>query len=224
MEESPGSGFNTDNSIHSNQISFIRTNTSFEYLIPISQDIKSKIIKSIVINLDELIIENRKNNEEKFIRHDLFYLGHIPSISLSDYIHRLVKYTKMNISSLILSVIYLDKFCEAHKYILSLNNIHRLLLASCLLSIKFNEDITVNTKYYAEIAGVSVNDLNSLEFYLYVMLDFSLFVDYNYFQKYFDYFSKYTGNNNNKKGSNYNSGNATTNCSTSSNNNSSIEN
>ena len=223
MDESSGSGFNTDNSIYSNQTSFLNTSTSFEYLIPISQEIKSKIIKSVIINLDELIIENRKNNEEKYIRHDLFYLSHIPSISLSDYIHRLVKYTRMNISSLILSVIYLDKFCEAHKYILSLNNIHRLLLASCLLSIKFNEDITVNTKYYAEIAGVSVNDLSNLEFYLYVMLDFSLFVDYDYFQKYFDYFSKYTGDNN-MKNSNCNSGNATTNCSTSSNNNSSIEN
>ena len=65
-----------------------------------------------------------------------------------------------------------------------------MLFAACLLSIKFNEDISINTKYYANVAGVSVTDLNNLEYYFYVKLEFSLYIDYDFYQKYFEYFCK----------------------------------
>ena len=83
-------------------------------------------------------------------------------------------------------------------YILSLKNIHRILLTACLLSIKFNEDGNVNTKYYANVAGIAVQDLNNLEFYLIVKLEFSLFVDYETYQKYFEYFCKFINKDNKK--------------------------
>ena len=65
-----------------------------------------------------------------------------------------------------------------------------ILLTACLLSIKFNEDININTKYYASIAGIPVEDLNNLEFYFIVKLQFSLFVDFEKYHIYFDYFCK----------------------------------
>lgn len=186
MDES-SSSFNTDNSMISKETTL---STSFESQCPISLDLKNEIIRSVIIGLNEIITENKQNNEEKYIINDLFYLPRIPNISLADYIKRIVKYTKMDISSLILSVIYIDNVCETHKYILTLNNIYRMILASCLLSIKFNEDIMVNTKTYSEIAGVSVEDLNNLEYQMYVMLGFRLYVKYEHYQKYFEYFAK----------------------------------
>ena len=75
-------------------------------------------------------------------------------------------------------------------YILSLNNIYRIILAACLLSFKFNEDFNLNTQYYANIAGVPLNDLNNLEYYLFVKLKFSLFVEDDFYQQYFEYFCK----------------------------------
>ena len=93
----------------------------------------------------------------------------------------------MSISTLVMSIIYIDKFCELNKYILSLKNVHRILIAACLLSIKFNED-SISTKYYSKIVGTTDCDLNNLELYLFIKLQFSLFVDYDYYQKYFDYF------------------------------------
>jgi len=159
---------------------------------PISEDIKIHIIKSISKNLKEIIKENIKNKQILFIKNDIFYYKHIPTITIEDYIKRIYKCTKMNLSSLINSIIYIDTFCEMNKYVLSMHNIHRMLLTSCLLSIKFNEDVNVNTKYYAEVAGIPVQDLNNLEFYFIVKIRFSLFVDYFiYNQKYFEYFCKY---------------------------------
>ena len=67
------------------------------------------------------------------------------------------------------------------------------------MSIKFNEDINVNTKYYASVAGIPVQDLNNLEFYFIVKLQFSLFVDYENYKIYFEYLCKFQNNENKNK-------------------------
>ena len=103
----------------------------------------------------------------------------------------------MNISTLIISIIYIDRFIQLNRYILSMNNIHKILLSSCLLSIKFNEDINYNAKYYSKVVGLPIYDLNNLEFYFYVKLNFTLFVDYEIYQNYYEYFIK--DNNNESK-------------------------
>jgi hypothetical protein len=202
MNDSSYSGFNTDNSICSKET--INTSTSFEKYNPISDDIKKNIIDSISKNLKEIIKENIQNNQMKYVQNDIFFFNTIPGISINDYINRIYKYTKMNISTLIMSIIYIDKFCENERYVLCMNNIHKLLLASCLLSIKFNEDINISMKYYSEIAGIPIYDLNNLEFYLCVKLRFSFFVDYDIYQKYFEYFCKCANTENKLKEKNNN--------------------
>lgn len=167
------------------------TSVSFEVPPIITSELKSHIINAVYINLKEIIEENKQTNRDRYPSFDIFYLEKVPPISLNSYIKRLVKYSGMDISSLILSIIYIDMFCIKYKYILTLNNIYRLLLSSCLLSIKFNEDITVDTKTYADIAGVTVRDLNNLELNLYVLLDYKLTVEDDYYQQYFAYFSKF---------------------------------
>ena len=193
MDESSSSFNNTDNSLLSRENEDnSSTNTSFENQCQISESLKNQIISAIIANLKEIIEENRQSCGEKYIHRDMFYLQVIPNISLNDYIKRLVKYTKMNISTLILSIIYIDKFCEKFKYVLSYNNIYRLLLIFTLISIKFNEDSTVSTKTYCKIAGVSINDLKFLEYQMCIALDFSFNVKEDYFQQYFAYFSKFS--------------------------------
>ena len=165
-------------------------NSSYESITSKETDLKNHIIKSISLSLKDIINENKKtisNNVNK----DIFYLSFIPPISLEDYIKRLVKYSNMDISTLINSIIYIDHFCDKNKYYLTPNNIFRIILSSCLLSLKFNEDITVSYKIYAEIAAVSVEDLKNLEFYMYLKLHFSLNVKYELYKSYYDYFVNY---------------------------------
>ena len=190
MDESSLSNLSTEYSLNSLPISSITNFEKYKSLYA-SKNIKKIIIKSIAQNLKGIIKENIQNNQMKFVnKSDLFYLGHFPKISIEDYIKRICYSTKMNVSTLILAIIYIDRFCETNGYVLSLNNIHRILLAACLLSIKFNEDVNLGTQYYADVFGVPINDLNNLECYLYVKLKFSLFVEYEFYQKYFEYFCK----------------------------------
>ena len=98
----------------------------------------------------------------------------------------------MNISTLILSIIYIDLFCEKYQYVLTLNNIYRLLIIATYISLKYNEDVFVNTKTYAAITGVTPDDLTNMELHMCYALDFSLFVKSDYYQQYFVYFSKFS--------------------------------
>jgi hypothetical protein len=189
MDESSSTIVNTDNSTSSKETA-INTNSNIEYYNQISPYMEKHIIKSIAQNLRDIIRENIRNNQMKYVKFDLFFINRQHSISIEDFINLIYKSTKMSISTLIMSIIYIDKFCEINKYILSLKNIHRILIASCLLSIKFNED-SISTKYYSKIVGTNDIDLNNLEIYLFIKLQFSLFVDYDYYQKYFDYFCKF---------------------------------
>ena len=168
-------------------------NASFENQIPISSNLKNHITNAIVSNLKDIIKENQKNNKNKLIFKDnIFYLEDLPPISLEKFIQHLVKFTQMDISTLILAVIYMDEFCEKFKYILTLNNIYRLILISVFIGLKYNEDTYVNEKSYASIAGVSVEDLKYLEFQMCVALDFSFFVKSELYQQYFMYFCKFS--------------------------------
>ena len=195
MNESSLSEINTDNSICSKET--VNTSTSFERDNPVPEDKKKRIIKSISKNLKEIIRENIQNNQIQYVEKDLFYFDQKPNISIEDYINRIYKYTRMNISSLIMSIIYIDRLCEINNYVLCMNNIHKILLTACLVSFKYNEDINISTKYYAEIAGISIYELNYLEFYFCVKLKFSFFVEYDIYQKYFEYFLKYNNEKNN---------------------------
>ena len=189
MDDSSSTIMNTDNSISSKETA-INTSQNIEYNNQISLFTQKHIIKSIAQNLRDIIKQNIRNNQMKNVRHDLFYIQGQFSISIEEYINIIFKGTKMSLSTLIISIIYIDKFIELNGYILSLKNIHRILVASCLLSIKFNED-TISTKYYSKIVGINDNDLNILELNFYIKLQFSLLIDYDCYKQYFDYFSNF---------------------------------
>ena len=165
------------------------SNTSFESQSPYTSYLKPHIIKAIVNNLNEIMEENKQMGNSQ-LKDNLFYLDQIPDVSLEEYIYHLLKYTEISISTLIIAIIYIDQFCEKYRYVLSMHNIHRILLIFVYLSIKFNEDIKIKEDYYAKIAGVSVKDLNTLEYQICVGMNFDFYVKSEYYQQYFVYFCK----------------------------------
>ena len=185
---------NTDNSLFSRETEANSINTSSsEGKFHFSVVNESQIIKAIVANLNDIIEENRKRINMKYISKDnIFYLEQLPNISFGDYILHLMKNTHINISTLILAVIYIDKFCEKFKYVLTLHNIHRIILISIFISMKYNEDCFVNANIYAQIAGVCTEDLLNLELNMCVALEFGFYVKEELYQQYFVYFSKYS--------------------------------
>ena len=93
---------------------------------------KSKhLINSITNILNEIIEENENDEElEEIINKQSrlsFSSTRPPVIQLKNYIERILKYTKCEESTLILSLIYIDKICQSNNLLLTNLNIHRYI-------------------------------------------------------------------------------------------------
>ena len=149
----------------------------------------NKIINSIaeiLINISGLNNSSPAQNELKK-KYPVLFSDKIPTISLYDYISRIQKYSFCEKNTLILSLIYIDRFCELNNINLTNQNIHRIFFISNLIAIKYNEDLIYSNKYYSEIAGISFEEINLMENYFLKLIDFNLFVSKDEFKKYEEY-------------------------------------
>ena len=149
------------------------------------------LIKSISQVL-ETIIEDNKHlfNYTEVIKKqskNIFSSRIIPKISIKDYLTRIHTYTHIEKNTLILSLIYIDRLCKISKLTLTCYNIHRILFTSILISIKYNEDTFYDNKYYSEIAGVSLKELNNFEYTFVSLIHFLLYVKDETFKNYETY-------------------------------------
>ena len=149
---------------------------------------------SISLAIEQLLSENRKQKYyTSKIREQskmIFSSSIIPKISILEYLNRIVNYTKIEDSTLITSIIYLDSVTQNGIYLTDYN-IHTLLLICILIAIKMNEDDIYTNDYYAEVAGISLKKLNKIEHEFLNMNKFKLFVDKDIFEQYQRYLSNF---------------------------------
>lgn len=114
-----------------------------------------------------------------------------PTISLMSFLERIRTYTELEKSSLINSIIYIDRLCAIAKITLTPLNIHRIVIGSILSSIKYNEDFHFKFGYYSQVFGISIKELNEIEFTFLRMIKYDLYVaqiDYLKYEYYFTHF------------------------------------
>ena len=94
------------------------------------------------------------------------------------------KYMKLEDNSIILGLIYLDRFCRKTKIILTDYNTHRLLFISILTAVKYQEDKFYTNKLYAQVCGVKTTVLNQMEYEFVIGMGFEFYVSVSLFDKY----------------------------------------
>lgn len=149
------------------------------------------LIKSISQTL-ESILENNKQlpNFKEILKSQakmVFSANLIPNISIEDYLIRIQMYSNIEKSTLIISLILIDRLCQLSNLTLTYHNIHRIIFSAILISIKYNEDTYYDNKYYAEIAGVTLKELKILEYSFLSMVHFKLFIQEELYDKYLQY-------------------------------------
>jgi len=149
------------------------------------------LIKAISQTLTSILENNKKlQNFKEIIKSQskmVFSANLIPNISIEDYLIRIQTYSNIEKSTLIISLILIDRLCQISNIILTYHNIHRLIFSAILISIKYNEDTYYDNKYYAEIAGVKLKELKLLEYNFLSMIHFKLFIPDEIYNKYILY-------------------------------------
>ena len=160
----------------------------------VSREIVSQAISYI---LNDIITENEKDENNKDAKDqetkkDIFCGTKPPSISIHNFIKRFIKYTNLEKSTLIMSLIFLDRYTELTQIKINILNIHRLLITSIITAIKFNEDDYFENSYYAKIGGISAKECNFLELGYVKGVEYNLYVPEDVYEKYDKYLSKFS--------------------------------
>ncbi|KAH7433849.1 hypothetical protein KP509_07G089200 [Ceratopteris richardii] len=109
----------------------------------------------------------------------------VPSISILQYLERIFAYAKCSDSCYVVAYLYIDRLLQQHPDLrITSLNIHRILIASILISAKFLDDRHYDNGHYARIGGISTKDLNQLEWSFLFLIDFRLHVNVNVYQSY----------------------------------------
>ena len=155
----------------------------------------NKLIESISQTLCTILENNKKMaNYKEIVKKQskvAFSANLIPKISIKDYLIRIQTYSNIEKSTLIFSLIYIDRLCHNSDVKLTYYNIHRILFSSILISIKYNEDSYYDNKYYSEIAGVKLKELKLLEYTFIAMINFKLYISNEIYKKYETYLDNF---------------------------------
>ena len=154
-----------------------------------SEEVKEgrRVLQKISDLLTDICEESKKEPNLFYKPLKCFYSKNIPLISIKDYLEHIYKYTKINTSTIILILIYIDRICNIHKCKLCYYNIHKLILGSMIIAIKYNEDEYYSQKFYAKIGGVTLAEICNLEYNFLSLINYNLFVNDNLFGKYNDF-------------------------------------
>jgi hypothetical protein len=91
----------------------------------------SKMQFALTTILKEIILDNEKDENTKNIKQNsrlkFFNCKKAPQIELSAYIIRIIKYAKIEESTLINSLVYIDRICDLNNLVLSEFNVHRYI-------------------------------------------------------------------------------------------------
>lgn len=154
-----------------------------------------KLVKAVCHILTEIVNENKTHKHSKEIvekqRKLSFHSKNPASVSINGYVDRILKYTHIEESTLIIALIYIDRICEICDFILTDSNIHRIIYTSIILAIKYNEDDYYSNNYYAKVGGIPINELNALEYEFVKLIKYTLFIKSDAYEKYRVYLNHY---------------------------------
>ena len=149
--------------------------------------LNKKIINTISELLKNMCKANTNDeiNNKNIISNEkikLFMLKKIPHISIKE----LSKHSKICESTFVYILIYIDRFCHKYKIDINYFNVYKLIIASMVISIKFNEDDFYSSEFYAKLGGISKLEMNNLQYEFVRMINFNLFVKEELFYKYYN--------------------------------------
>ncbi|KIK68872.1 hypothetical protein GYMLUDRAFT_67576 [Collybiopsis luxurians FD-317 M1] len=115
-----------------------------------------------------------------------FHSRSAPGISVLDYLKRIVKFTKVEKSCLLITLHYIDQICaRVPLFTLSSLTCHRFIITAVTVSSKGLCDVFCNNSLYAKVGGISVGELNVLEREFLRMIEWTITCTRDLLQEYY---------------------------------------
>lgn len=109
-----------------------------------------------------------------------------PGITVIEYLRRIVKFTKVERSCLLITLHYIDQICaRSPLFTLSSLTCHRFVITSIAVSSKALCDVFCTNNVYAKVGGIPVQELNLLEREFLRMIEWRLTCTREILQEYY---------------------------------------
>ncbi|CAE6456676.1 unnamed protein product [Rhizoctonia solani] len=134
-----------------------------------------------------------------------FHARNIPSISIEQYLLRILKYCPTTNEVFLGLLVYFDRMSRLatecalphspspHRTLtIDSYNIHRLLIAGVTVASKFFSDVFYTNSRYAKVGGLPQTELNQLELHFLLLNDFRLSIPIDEMQRYAEQLLRYS--------------------------------
>jgi hypothetical protein len=153
----------------------IKYRSEFDNLIP------------IILNSIEhiLLVHSSFEDISSYKKHYFYYTESKPVITLRNYIERIAETSCISPSTLISMLIILDRlYARNLTLIFSYKNIYRIIAGAIRIASKVNELRSLNNDTFCPIVGLSLKELNDIEAYMLIDLQFDLYISPELFNQY----------------------------------------
>lgn len=99
------------------------------------------------------------------------------TLNLSSYLERIISFTEVEYSTLIIALIYINRFYESTQQYITSDHLHKLLLLAIILAAKYNEDHIFSNTYYAKVGGIDLTELSYLETSFLEEVGYTLYIE-----------------------------------------------
>lgn len=114
-----------------------------------------------------------------------FHSVRAPQLSIHEYLARVSKYFQCSHECFVLSLVYIDRIVKLHpEFSICSLNIHRLLVTSVMLAVKFFDDVYYSNAYYAKVGGIRTKEVNALETQFLRLIDWRMAVSPEEYDQY----------------------------------------
>jgi hypothetical protein len=128
---------------------------NIEYSFEKMEEYKTSIIITSSC-IFEYMVDNSHNNIDS-----VFIGKNFPDLSICDYYYRIFKYFSCSTVVFLTALIYMDRLSskvEINKY-----TVHRLIITTLVIAVKYVEDLHYSNAYYAQVGGITLQELNKYE-------------------------------------------------------------
>ncbi|TCD63765.1 hypothetical protein EIP91_004980 [Steccherinum ochraceum] len=155
-------------------------------LPPAFEDVDVDILAELIGDMMQRLLAHNDNiplSPEALTR---FHSRSAPSISVLDYLRRIVKFTNVEKTCLLITLHYIDQVCtRIPTFTLSSLTCHRFVITAIALSSKALCDVMCPNTLYAKVGGIPVGELNMLEREFLRMIEWRLTCTREVLQEYY---------------------------------------
>jgi len=114
-----------------------------------------------------------------------FHALRAPQITIKFYLERIAKYSNCSEECFILALIYIDRLIQKNgTFLVNSLNVHRLLITSIMVGVKFFDDQYFNNAFYGKLGGISCKEINLLETEFLFLINFNVHVETDVYNTY----------------------------------------